>query len=502
MSRAVARTMTRSSDAERDCGHRPLSDWLRPQGSVKVLGIGREHSRPIMPDIGSSLEQHGLGRYLDAFVANEIGIDDIADLTDADLRELGLPMGPRKRLLRVAARTDALARDRHDPDEIDDDLASQPLTGTGAAQRRQLTVIFCDLVGSTSLSESRDPEDYRELLAAYQAVATTAIRQHNGFIARFMGDGLLVYFGYPNAQEDDPERAARAGLANVEAIAALPGTTVLEVRVGIAIGPVMVGDIIGESASEETAVLGETPNLAARRQALAGTNTVLLSANTIELLRGRLEPQALEAVSLKGLSHPIVPHRARRARSASEVNEERLDYGPLVGREVELALLERAWRTARAAQGQAVLLSAEACVGKSRILRAFQYTIADRERMNVHWYCSPYHQTTANHPDIEEFQRALRMGGLDAAASLQRLERAVDALSLEVQTLVPVLAMLLSVPTGDRYPAQDYAPNELKRRNISAQIELLVRRQGKLPFCSSSRTCSGSIQQHWTSSAK
>jgi class 3 adenylate cyclase/tetratricopeptide (TPR) repeat protein len=424
-----------------------------------------------MDDITRWLEGHGLGKYLGLFEESEITFSDLHLLTEDDVRELNLPLGPRRRLL---AALDGL---RSDPvASLDHGAEATGATTSADAERRQLTVMFCDLVGSTALSEDMDPEDYRDVIAAYQTAVTATVTEHEGYLARFMGDGLLVYFGYPNAQETDPERATRAGLAIVEAVGSLQFTPPLEVRLGIATGPVVVGDIIGEGASEEVAVLGETPNLAARLQGAAAPNTVLISPTTQRLVRGRVETQALEPMPLKGLTAPVVPYRALRSRSLSEVSSSLSDSSPLVGRDVEVVLLKRAWAHACSSEGQVVLLSAEAGVGKSRLLRAFQESIKTEHPRRVQWHCSPYHRSTPHFPATEQIKRSIRFDRDDPnpGARLGRLETMLSELGLDAEEMVPLLARWLSIPVGDRYALTDYSAEEGKRRVLMAQIELLL----------------------------
>lgn len=428
-----------------------------------------------MDDIKRWLESHGLEKYAEVFVENEIDLDVLDELTMDELKDLEIPLGARKRILKaIAAGTQA------SPSE--EGTSSEPMAAPNReAERRQLTVMFCDLVGSTALSESMDPEDYRDVIAAYQTAVSVVVTEHDGYLARFMGDGLLIYFGYPEAHENDPERAARAGLAIVETVGALHVRPHLEVRVGIATGPVVVGDIIGEGASEEAAALGETPNLAARLQGAASPNFVLLSPATQGLLRGRVETQTLAPVNLKGFSAPIVPHRALRPRSLSEVSGTHFDSSPLVGRDVEVALLERAWLHAQSCEGQVVLLSGEAGVGKSRLLRAFQDSTNTKQRRRVQWHCSPYHQTTANYPAIEQIKRSIRLDDEDPGGSLERLEAMINDLGLDTKEVVPLLARMLSISVGDQYAIPEYSAEEIKRRILTAQIDLLLAAAEQIP---------------------
>jgi class 3 adenylate cyclase len=296
-------------------------------------------------DIEAWLQGLGLERFVPAFRDNEIDAEVLPELTEADLATLGLPLGPRRKLLKAIAglRQGALP-------------SPAPVSATAQeAERRQLTVMFCDLVGSTALAARLDPEELREVIGAYHRCVAEAVRRFDGFVAKYMGDGVLVYFGYPQAHEDDAERAVRAGLGIVEAVGRLDTLAIgkLEVRIGIATGLVVVGDLVGEGAAQEQAVVGETPNLAARLQALAGHGSVVVAPATRRLLGDRFRLQALGRHEVKGLAEPVEPW-AVEGVSASEGRFEAVRSGELtgfVGREHELGLLIDAgtWRrTAKA----------------------------------------------------------------------------------------------------------------------------------------------------------
>ena len=253
--------------------------------------------------VAAWLQELGLGQYAATFEENELELDQLIDLNDEDMKDLGVTvMGHRKKLFRAINAIPALsvpAMEQSSAPALPQQSASPPLTDS---ERRQLTVMFCDLVGSTELSQALDPEDLQNLITAYQAACNRPIERFDGYVARYMGDGMLVYFGYPVAHEDDAERAVRAGLGIIEAVASLDLSYEVElsVRVGIATGLVVAGDIIGEGASEERSVLGETPNLAARLQGIAPPGGVIISGSTQRLIEGRVEVEALQPVSLKG----------------------------------------------------------------------------------------------------------------------------------------------------------------------------------------------------------
>jgi class 3 adenylate cyclase len=324
-------------------------------------------------DIGGWLRSLGLERYEAAFHENEIDETVLPSLTHETLKELGVTaVGHRLKLLDAIAalRTDGATK-RPSADEATAPAAPS-VSPEDRAERRQVTVMFSDLVGSTALSARMDPEDLREVISAYQKCVAETVGRFGGFVAKYMGDGVLVYFGYPQAHEDDAERAVRAGLALIAAVNALKAGTQLQTRVGIATGLVVVGDLIGAGEAQERGIVGETPNLAARLQALAEPNTVVIAESTRKLLGGLFELQHLGTREVKGISEPVRAWAALRPSSV-ESRFEALHGAALtalVGREEELELLLRRWSRAKTAEGQVVLLSGEAGIGKSRLTAA------------------------------------------------------------------------------------------------------------------------------------
>src|ERR1700758_5511925 len=323
-------------------------------------------------DVVVWLRSLGLEQYEAVFRKNEIDESVLPDLTEDHLRELGFPLGARLKILKAIA-----ALGKHAEATSPSADATTPSSAPSAhpedrAERRQVTVMFCDLVGSTALSGRMDPEDLREVISAYQKCVAQTVQRFGGFVAKYMGDGVLVYFGYPQAHEDDAERAVRAGLELVAAIGILKTHAPLQTRVGIATGLVVVGDLIGSGASQEQAIVGETPNVAARLQGVAEPNSVVMAESTRKLVGYLFELKDLGAKDLKGVEGPV---RAWAALRPSSV-ESRFDalhasgVTELVGREEELELLLRRWSKAKIGEGQVVLLSGEAGIGKSRLIVA------------------------------------------------------------------------------------------------------------------------------------
>ncbi|MEE8545430.1 MAG: adenylate/guanylate cyclase domain-containing protein [Alphaproteobacteria bacterium] len=440
-----------------------------------------------MDDLARWLENLGLGNYAEVFAENEITFEDVSDLGDADLRELGLAMGPRKRFMRAVARLGEgegeAARSAAPP--------PAPTSAPSAeAERRQLTVMFVDLVGSTALSERLDPEDLREVLRAYQETCAESVGRFGGHIAKYIGDGLLVYFGYPQAHEDDARRAVNAGLGVVTGIAALNRRlgedqgVELAVRVGIHTGLVVAGEMgVGESR-EAGAIVGETPNLAARLERLAAPDTVVISAATRRLVEGLFECDDLGPQRLKGISEAVATFRVRGVSDAPSRFEAATQRGltELVGRGSEVDLLLDRWAHATEGEAQVVLLSGEAGIGKSRILRAVHERLEGEPHDEVIYHCSPYHQNSALYPAIEQLERALRFATSDRAQhKLDKLEAALSGLSLAVDELAPPLASMLSLPAEGRYPAQAVSPQLLRRRTLEALLSVIEARAARTP---------------------
>jgi class 3 adenylate cyclase len=364
-------------------------------------------------DTSEWLRSLGLEQYEPAFRENKISPDLLPSLTAEDLKDLGVTLvGDRRRLLDAIAQLRADAAPAGVAPAVSLTLAPRPDTcvpspGTGA-ERRHLTVMFCDLVGSTALSARLDVEDLREIIGAYHKCVATVIERYDGFVARYMGDGVLVYFGYPQAHEDDAERVVRAGLALIAAVGQLHVPEPLQVRIGIDTGLVVVGDLVGSGGAQERGIVGETPNLAARLQALGDPNTIVVGPRTRRLLGDLFEFRDLGAIEVKGFAERVQAYQVLRP-SAVESHFEALHTAsliPLIDREEELHLLLRRWRRARSGEGQIVLLSGEPGIGKSRLTVAVQERLQHKQHTRLRYFCSPHHQHSALHPIVGQLERA------------------------------------------------------------------------------------------------
>jgi class 3 adenylate cyclase len=314
-----------------------------------------------------------------------------------------------------------------------------------AAERRQVTVMFSDLVGSTALSARMDPEDLREVISAYQKRVAETVQRFGGYVAKFMGDGVLIYFGYPQAHENDAERAVRAGLDLVAAVGGLKIHAPLQTRVGIATGLVVVGDLIGSGASQEQAIVGETPNLAARLQALAAPDTVLIGETTRNLLGGLFELEATGEHDLKGFARAVPAWRVRgeapiESRFAAIRASGRY---PLIGRAHEMGLMLDRWRLAWLGEGQIVTVIGEPGIGKSRLIDALQETLCGEQHTRVCLQCSPYYSDSALYPVIQHLEHAARFTTADSpSARIEKLRSLFARRAASDPTAVPLLAEL------------------------------------------------------------
>ena len=348
-------------------------------------------------------------------------------------------------------------------------------TPQDTAERRQVTVMFSDLVGSTALSARMDPEDLREVISAYQKCVAETVQRFGGFVAKYMGDGVLVYFGYPQAHEDDAERAVRAGLELIQAVSALKSGAPLQTRVGIATGLVVVGDLIGSGEAQERGIVGETPNLAARLQGIAEPNTVVIAESTRKLLGNLFDLQDLGAQDLKGIDGPVSAWAALRPASVESRFEALHASGltELVGREEELELLLRRWSKAKTGEGQVVLLSGEAGIGKSRLTAALLERLATEPHTRLRYFCSPQHTDSALYPIIGQMERAAALAHDDSAqVKLDKLDALLARTSTSKQDAA-LFAEMLSLPNDGRYPAIELTPEQRRKRTLEALVSQL-----------------------------
>lgn len=423
-----------------------------------------------MQDFAAWLGQIGLGKYAETFRDNDIDFDVVRALDDGELKELGLSLGDRKRLRQAI-----------------EGLETAPTAATVSAgsntvgaDRRQLTVLFSDMVGSTGLSRDLDPEDLRDVMRAYHEAVGAAVRGAGGFVAKLMGDGLMAYFGYPQASEDAAERAVRAGLqaiAAVKVLAPVRGQT-LSTRVGIATGAVVVGDVVGEDVAREVNVVGETPNLAARLQGIAAPGTVVIAETTRRLIGSQFGLVRLGEQSIRGIAEPVVIYEVsgeRRGVSRFEASRN-AQRSRFVGRGQEVGLLLDRWEQAKGGDGQIVLLSGEAGIGKSRITETMYQRVAETEHHRIRYQCSPQHVGSPLFPATEQI--AVFAGidfSDDPAGKMAKIAAAMPAASADDVTLI---ASLMDVPIPSNSPLASLTPARRRQMTLEAftsQLEELCR---------------------------
>ena len=426
-------------------------------------------------DIRAWLENLGIGQYAAAFIENDVDLDILGDLTDQDLKELGVSLGHRKRIMRAVGETAERAARR------------QPGKSEGA-ERRQLTIMFCDLVDSTQLSERFDPEDLRAIIGSVRKCCEGVVERYGGSVARYMGDGLLVYFGYPQADEYDPERAVRAGLEIIQAVRGIDAwpDLALQTRVGIATGEVIVGDLIGEGRSQEHDVVGQTPNLAARLQSIAEPDSVVVGGVTRKLVGSLFEYNSLGLHTLKGFEQPVECWRVDHeldVESRFDARHVLAGMSPMLGRAAEFDLLERSWDEASAGNARAVHLIGDPGIGKSRLIHSLREHKGDKSHTLVTYYCQPFRQDSPLFPVAAQLERAAGFErDDDTAARLDKLEVLVGSFTDEVQDIVPLFAELLGISSASRYAPLSISPQLLKTRTMAALEQHLASRASAHPL--------------------
>ena len=458
--------------------------WKRGVTQAPLPGTisgGNGYRLQMADDLGQWLSNIGLGDYVEGFAAQRVTWDVLGDLSEQDLKDLGLPLGDRKRLLKAIT---TLGDRAAAPASME--TSSSAISQGREAQRRQLTVLFCDLVGSTELSRRLDPEDLRDLSRRYQDGVAGVIARYGGYVANFLGDGIVAYFGWPLADEDQAEQAIRAGVEALAAVRSLSdgrsdGISVLA-RVGIASGAVVVGDLESGGA-RQAAVSGETPNLAARLQAEALPDQVVIGGLTRQLVGDVFELDDFGARSLKGFATPVPIWRVVRERTIeSRFAARRGQHTPFIGREQEVALLLERWKRAVVGEGQVVLLAGEAGIGKSRVALTLRSRLADVPHTWISFQCSPFHAASALYPAIRHLERASGFGLEDTPESrYDKLEALLREASEDISESTPLLADLLLIPSSERYELPNMPADVRKRRTLKALSDQLLGLATKRP---------------------
>jgi class 3 adenylate cyclase/predicted ATPase len=428
-----------------------------------------------MSAIGNWLASLGMSQYTQAFESNDIDMDLLSQVDDQMLKDIGIASGGHRLRIR-----NAIAKLCTPAGPIASSRRAGSETPTGAAERRQVTVMFTDLVGSTALAARMDPEDLRIVIGAYHKCVAETVARFDGFVAKYMGDGVLVYFGYPAAHEDDAERAVRAGLGLVDAVASLTPPEPLQVRIGVATGLVVVGDLVGSGEAQERGIVGETPNLAARLQGIAEPSMVVIAEGTRRLLGNLFEFEDLGSRELKGIAGPTQAWAALRASSVESRFEALHATGltALVGREEEFELLLRRWARAKTGEGQVVLISGEAGIGKSRLTAALLERLAAEPHTRLRYFCSPQHTDSAFYPIIGQFERAAELAHGDTPQT--KLDK-LDALLAQTSTSkqdASLFANMLSLLNDGRYPEPELVPEQRRQKTLEAlglQLSALTR---------------------------
>jgi predicted ATPase/class 3 adenylate cyclase len=411
-----------------------------------------------MEDVQDWLKTLGLGEFAEVFAANGIDGEVLPHLSDQDLAGLGLPIGPRRKVL--------IALNQ-----------GQRRTSQRSAERRQITVMFCDLVGSTALSEQLDPEDLSALMKGYQRVSAQVVQRYEGHVAQYLGDGLMVYFGWPSAHEDDAERAIRSALEIIAAIKHVEPVGQLRVRVGIATGEVVVGETGEDDPTLPNLAVGETPILASRLQSLAGEDEVVVAESTHRLAGGTFTSIPLGRQKLKGIAEPM--NTWRIAGLAPSLGRFESRHGqqltPFVGRDAEIALVLSRWQLAQKGTGQVVVVSGEPGIGKSRLLLEAKARLAPTVQRRLRFQCSPFHTSVPFYPFIEQLERLAGFEQDDSPdEKLDKLEALIEEAAQSAEVVMPLLAPLFSFDTAERYPCLNLSPQQQQTQTMVALCDLAL----------------------------
>lgn len=424
-----------------------------------------------MSDIASWLKKRGLSKYATAFAEHEIELGDLPELTDEDLVTIGLPLGPRRRFQKAVRAS--LEKGRRPPSKTNGPEI--------VAERRQLTVMFIDLVGSTEIAQSVDPEDLADVLRLFKETCAAAVAEFDGHIASYYGDGIMVFFGFPHAHEDDPERAIRAGLRIIDEMPDVRTHAKLNVRIGIATGLVVVGDLRGEKMFEDGTAMGETPNLAARLQAMADPGTMIIAPTTHQLAGDAFEYALRGAFKLKGFAKEVEAWQVTGERETISrfMAIDDVLLKPLVGRSAELAALKDKWDLAGGGQGQVVLVSGEPGIGKSRLIEEFRQSISDLPHKQMRYQCSPYHFATALYPVIRRLEGVAGLRSDDSNDT--KLEKIRDVLGDQSDEALKLAASLLSIPFEDRLTPLNLTPREIMDQSLELLLNILTSEATECP---------------------